>query len=158
MVSILVLAILLGFAVPTFREFTRNNSVTAAQNDLVTSLNLARSEALRRSRPVSVCASADGTTCGAATDWQTGWIVFTDRGTAGTIDVDDALIQAWQSPNAAALVFNTASSFAQYLPTGLRSGGVVTIDIKYTGCVGNRKRRITIRASGAVDGQLVACP
>ena len=47
MVTIAVLGILLGLTVPTFREFSRNNSVTTAQNDLVTALNVARSEALR---------------------------------------------------------------------------------------------------------------
>ena len=83
MFGLTILAVLLALGVPSFRQLTQNNAVTAAHNDLVTSLQLGRSEALKRNRPVSICASADGKDCGADTDWHTCWIAFTDRGVAG---------------------------------------------------------------------------
>lgn len=156
MITITVLGILLGLAVPTFREFSRNNSVTAAQNDLVTSFNLARSEALRRNRPVSVCASADGATCGDETEWSSGWIAFTDRGVAGDIDGDDETLQTWQSPNTNLVFASGGSTFVQYVPTGM-SAAAVTIDVSYTGCSGLHKRRVDVLATGSVAGQLVDC-
>ncbi len=122
MTTVAVVAILLGLSVPTFRSFSRNNSLTAIQNDLVTSFNLARSEALRRNRPVSVCASADGTTCGVDTDWNIGWIAFVDRSTAGVVDGTDAILNTWLSSNTE-LLFEGDSSFVQYRPTGMSASG-----------------------------------
>jgi len=158
MVTIGVLGVLLGLAVPTFREFSRNNSLTAIQNDLVTSFNLARSEALRRNRPVSVCASADGTTCGEDTDWNQGWIAFVDRGAAGEIndDVDDEILNTWQSANSDLTFASDGNTYAQYLPTGM-SAAAVTIDVFRTGCTGVKKRRVTVTATGAITGRTVDC-
>jgi type IV fimbrial biogenesis protein FimT len=155
MMAISIVGILLALSVPTFREFSQNNSVTAAQNDLVTTFSLARSEALRRNRPVSVCASADGTSCGDQTMWNSGWIAFTDRSVAGVIDGDDVTLQTWQSPNAN-LLFISASPFVQYLSTGM-SRAAVTIEVSYTGCTGPRKRSVAVTATGAVTSQRVTC-
>jgi type IV fimbrial biogenesis protein FimT len=157
MMTITVLGILLGLAVPTFREFTRNNNVTTAQNDLVTALNVARSEALRRNRPVSVCASVDGATCGDATNWNDGWIAFTDRGTPGTVDADDTTLQTWQTSNANVLFAAGGSAFVQYLPNGM-SAAAATIDISWSGCTGPYTRRVAVTATGSVNGRLVNCP
>ncbi|HEU5137745.1 MAG TPA: GspH/FimT family pseudopilin [Steroidobacteraceae bacterium] len=158
MVTIGVVAVLLGLAVPTFREFTRNNSVTAVQNDLVTSFNLARSEALRRNRPVSICASADGTTCGEDTDWNQGWIAFIDRGTAGELNeaAGDSLLNAWISANSELTFFSDGSTYVQYRPTGM-SAAEMTIDVSWPGCAGLKKRRITVTPTGAITGQVVDC-
>src|SRR5262245_48500986 len=100
MTALTVLAVLLGLAVPTFREYTRNNRVATAQNDLVTAFTYARSEALHLSTPVSVCASGDGATCG--NDWAKGWMVFVDSGaTQGSVDAGDdneKVLQVWNAP------------------------------------------------------------
>jgi prepilin-type N-terminal cleavage/methylation domain-containing protein len=90
MISIALIGILLALAGPSFRDFTSSNRVTAANNDLITAFNLARGEASRRSTPVTICASADGTTCGDATNWASGWIVFQNPGTAGVIGATPA--------------------------------------------------------------------
>jgi type IV fimbrial biogenesis protein FimT len=155
MVAITILGILLGISVPTFREFSRNNSVTAAQNDLVTTFSLARSEALRRNRPVSVCASADGAACGDETNWSSGWIAFTDRSVAGVVDGDDVTLQIWQSPNSN-LAFSSASPFVQYLATGM-SSAATTIEVSYTGCSGLHKRSVEVTVTGAVTSRKVTC-
>jgi type IV fimbrial biogenesis protein FimT len=156
MIAITLLGILLGIAIPTFREITRNNSVTGAQNDLVTALNLARSEALRRNRRVTVCSSTDGETCGDESSWNEGWIAFTDRTTPGTVDGDDEVLQIWQ-PRNANLVFTTEDGFVQYAATGM-SAAPLTVGIHWTGCTGAHMRRVTVLITGAVTGGLVDCP
>src|SRR5689334_9727964 len=116
--ALTVLAILLGLAVPTFRDFTRNNRIAAAQNDLVTAFTYARSEALRLSTPVSVCASADNATCSGNVNWATGWIAFVDSGAnAGAVDAGERLLQAWAASNAD-MTFTGSASYVQYGPTG----------------------------------------
>ena len=156
MITITVAAILLGVGIPTFREFTRNNAVTAAHNDLVTSFGYARSEALRRSRPVSVCASADGATCGDAADWTTGWIAFTDRSTAGTLDGTDELLQVWQRSNDFLEYNSGGNSFVQYDSTGMALSAV-SIELKYSGCTGEKGRRTNVLATGAVVAERFTC-
>jgi len=160
MTAIAVIGLLLALATPTFREFTRNNSVVATQNDLVTAFNLARSEALRRNRPVSVCSSANGTTCGDEEDWNIGWLAFTDRGTAGQINAaaGDELLQAWQSPNTTLLLLSDGNSFIRYLPTGMSAlDDPVTIEVAWEDCVGHPVRQVTVTVAGAITGQVVTC-
>jgi type IV fimbrial biogenesis protein FimT len=75
MITLLVGAILLGIAVPSFRNFVLDSRLTTEANSLVYSLNLARSEAVKRDGTVEVCASTNGTSCGGT--WADGWIVCT---------------------------------------------------------------------------------
>jgi type IV fimbrial biogenesis protein FimT len=71
MVGIAVLAILSGIAVPSFREFTANQRLRGASFDLRTDLTLARSEALKRNRDVTIQRRTDA-------GWQSGWVVTTN--------------------------------------------------------------------------------
>jgi type IV fimbrial biogenesis protein FimT len=57
MVVIVVVAILLGVGIPSFREFGRNNAMAAATNDLVSATLAARAEAIKRQVPVTLCAN-----------------------------------------------------------------------------------------------------
>ena len=78
LVTIVILAILLSIAVPSFITFVQNSRLVGQTNDLVTSLNYARSEAIKRGVRVSVCSRLDNTTCSGATvfNWDAGWLVF----------------------------------------------------------------------------------
>jgi len=68
MIGLILLAILLGVAVPAFRTFILDQRLRAASNDLNIALITARSEAVKRNRAVSVVALDDD-------DWSTGWVV-----------------------------------------------------------------------------------
>jgi len=59
MMVMVVAGILLGWGVPSFREFQRNSAMTSAANDLITGLLTARAEAVKRQVPVTLCASPD---------------------------------------------------------------------------------------------------
>jgi type IV fimbrial biogenesis protein FimT len=80
MVTVMIVGILLTIGVPNFMEFQRNNAMTAAANDLISAVLLARTEAVKRQAPITLCASADATTpaptCGVGAN--TGYIVFVD--------------------------------------------------------------------------------
>jgi type IV fimbrial biogenesis protein FimT len=158
MITITVAGVLLGLAIPSFRDFTRNNRVIAAQNDLVTALNVARSESLRRSRPVTVCASTDGLACATETDWAGGWIVFTDTAgvAAGSVDAgDDEVLQRWDSLGGD-VTFTANNAFVQYLPTGA-SAGPLQVDIAWAGCGGPKLHRVQVGGSGSLTSQILAC-
>jgi prepilin-type N-terminal cleavage/methylation domain-containing protein len=63
MFAVAVLALILGIGVPSFGDFVRNSRMSAAANDLITDLSVARSEAVKRRVPISLCKSANGTNC-----------------------------------------------------------------------------------------------
>ena len=158
MIGIAVAAIIAALAAPSFSSFMNNNRVTAAQNNLVAALNLARSEAVRRATPVTVCASTNGTACATAADWPAGFIVFRDPGATGTVGSANDILQKWGATSGGVL-FTTASANVQYQPTGLLVGGpAVTVDVSYTGCMGNHKRRVQVSLSGSISSRPQACP
>ena len=54
LMALLVAGILLGIGVPNVMEFQRNGAMTAAANDLVTAMLMARTEAVKRQAPVTL--------------------------------------------------------------------------------------------------------
>jgi type IV fimbrial biogenesis protein FimT len=159
MTALTVLAVLLAMAVPGFREYTRSNRVTGAHNDLVTAFTVARSEALKRATPVSVCASSSGTGCTGATDWAVGWIVFTDaNGTAGAVNTGDTVLQTWPAINTD-MTLSGSVAFVQYTATGMvGTASATTFDAYPTGCTGNKARRLGVSPIGAISGTTQSCP
>ena len=89
MVTIAIIAILAGIALPSYQALIVNSRMTTQASELLTTFEYARSEAVKRNATVTVCASTDGATCAASAvgaasaDWQTGWIVLT--ATANTV-------------------------------------------------------------------------
>jgi len=94
MVTVSVLAIVLGVGVPGFQELIQNNRMTVSVNDMVTDLNLARSEAVKRGSSVTLCRRNDaGTACNASGNWLSGWIIFIDPDGDGTVDTGEQIIR-----------------------------------------------------------------
>lgn len=79
MITVAIAAILAAIAIPSFRTFILNSRRAEISNDLLVTLQHARSEAIRRGQTVSVCASADGSSCVGTSSWQIGWIAFVNR-------------------------------------------------------------------------------
>ena len=80
MVVIAIAGILVGLAIPSMKSVIDNQRLSAANNDLISSLIYARSEAVRQKKHVTVCASSNAMTCNIGktgiSDWSNGWIVF----------------------------------------------------------------------------------
>jgi type IV fimbrial biogenesis protein FimT len=94
MTVVLILAILLAVAVPNLIPFIVKNSIAGNVNNLVASIHYARSEAIKRGVPVSICrtSSAAARSCMTAGQvWDTGWMVFVNDSSATTIAVDKIL-------------------------------------------------------------------
>ena len=73
MVTISILAILLGIGVPSFRTMIEESRIRSVSTDIVRALELARSEAVKRGTPITLCASSDQATCSGT--WVNGWLV-----------------------------------------------------------------------------------
>jgi type IV fimbrial biogenesis protein FimT len=131
-------AILMGIGVPSYRYVTNSNRVSTEVNALLGDMMLARSEAIKQGQPVSVCPSALGATCDNTTNWQKGWIVFSDVNGDGAFNVGtDTLLRVqkafatatdtFQSDNAVKFVTYNREGFAINQPTTLTNYITVTL-------------------------------
>jgi type IV fimbrial biogenesis protein FimT len=78
-----IAGVLLGTGVPAFRSFLLDAHLTADVNGWVLAVQLARSEAAKRGRPVIVCRTDNTSRCGGAElPPDSGWMVF--------VNLDDA--------------------------------------------------------------------
>lgn len=95
MATLAVTAIVLSVGVPSFRAVIMDNRMATQANQFVTSVNLARSAAVRFQRSATICASTDHDaavpSCAASTDWATGWIVWVDKDRDGATDANEVL-------------------------------------------------------------------
>ena len=95
MVTLAVAAIILSVGVPSFRAVIMDNRLVSQANQLVTSIKIARSAAVRYQRNATVCASAnfDATvpSCSASTDWSDGWIVWVDKDRDAATDANEVI-------------------------------------------------------------------
>ncbi|NUS60632.1 MAG: prepilin-type N-terminal cleavage/methylation domain-containing protein [Lysobacter sp.] len=106
MIGVVVAAILLAVAVPSFESTINGSRLAAASNELLASLQTARMEAIRFNHRTAVClsrnAQAAAPTCAPAnaTD-ATGWITFVDANSNGTYQAasDTLLRQSTVPPN-----------------------------------------------------------
>jgi type IV fimbrial biogenesis protein FimT len=111
-VVLVVVGILSLIAFPSFEPFILNQRISGQANDLVTDLSLARSEAIKRAAPVTVCKTTDPSptagspTCDGtdANPWTTGRIIFLDSGSGtlandgnGTIDGNEQILRVRQA-------------------------------------------------------------
>lgn len=72
-----VASVLSAFGIPGISIYVLNARRTADVNAFVTAVQLARSEAFKRGRPVVLCKTADGSSCGGANvEFGQGWLVF----------------------------------------------------------------------------------
>lgn len=68
LITLVVLSILISLAVPSFRGLMDRNAVSATANNLLSSVLLARSEAVKREQSVIFSGNADFTTWAVAAD------------------------------------------------------------------------------------------
>ena len=119
MIVIAIMSILAGIALPSFNALIASNRLAGQANDLLSALQLARSEAVTRGNPVSVCASSGGTTC---TDppWSGGWMVFAEApsGTTGTFDAgEDTILRVYPALAGRSTLSGTVA-VVTYRPSG----------------------------------------
>jgi type IV fimbrial biogenesis protein FimT len=124
MTTLAVVAIVLSVGVPGFSRFISDNRRAAQTNYMLAAIARARSEAMRTSRVVSVCPSADGATCvDGDAGWQIGYIVFANADAADldTVDADDEIIETYAATGGEATLRPSAAveNFMAFRPTGV---------------------------------------
>ena len=89
--TVSIVAVVNAVAIPTFSDTIQRNEIRSHAERVVSTLTLARSEAVKRNQPVSICRSSDGETCDGA--WNDGWIVFSNLDGDNSLDsgVDEVI-------------------------------------------------------------------
>jgi type IV fimbrial biogenesis protein FimT len=88
-----IVGILVAIAAPSYRYVTNANRIASEGNGLLGDLQYARGEAIKEGQGVSVCVSSDGKTCTGGSNWQNGWIVFSDVNGNGVVDAGDTVLR-----------------------------------------------------------------
>lgn len=177
MIVLSIVAIFVVVGVPNFQNLIKDNRLSTQANSLVSSIQLARSEALKLRAPVSICRTTDGTSCvGNGGAWDSGWLVFVDDNQNGAADATDGngdtdagerilLAQGALSSSNTLRGVAAVNNFVSYLPTGLSSSNG-----NFRLCDGNdpdvnKGRQITISTTGRVQSRkatsalpLATCP
>jgi type IV fimbrial biogenesis protein FimT len=92
LVTTCLAATLASLAIPAMSDMLATQRRIGAVNNLMSSLHLARGEAIKRNGRTVLCKSADSVQCTSLGHWDQGWIVFHDRNNNAMRDVDEALV------------------------------------------------------------------
>lgn len=138
-VSLAVVSILVTAGVPAFSNFIQSNKISESAFDTLGTINLARTEAVKRRTRVVLCRSADPTAAvpacgGTANTWSTGWLVFASGDTNSTYEAaTDTLLGKGtvHSSNLTIITNSTSDNNLEYNSDGTtnESGGTARFAI-----------------------------
>jgi len=138
-ITLAIASILLSMAVPSFTTTIKNNRLTTQANELISSINYARSEAIRRGTSVSLTS--------ASVNWHTGWVIA---------DNNDTTIRNHEAFDSGSSLVGSAATVT-YRGTGFINAAAA---ITYTLCddrTGETGRTITISLTGRPSVSDVVC-
>lgn len=88
MIAVAIAGVMAAIAIPGFSTFIKNNCMTTTANSLVTSLQLAKSEAVKRRQTVTVAPTkSSGDADYASNEWGEGWTVADSTETIRVVEL-----------------------------------------------------------------------
>jgi len=87
LVTIIIVAILLAIGLPGLAHIIRSNRSAAVSNQILSTLLLARRNAVDLGTTTTLCGSIDGAGCTGS--WNNSWILFSDYNANGTLNSTD---------------------------------------------------------------------
>jgi type IV fimbrial biogenesis protein FimT len=161
MVTLAVGIVILAIGIPSFLTMMSNNQATAYANELVGAIRYARSEAVNRASDVAICASNNNQTACSGTDWNNGWVVFTDDNRNDQYDAGEKMLRVWsiETGDRSKLAFSdTAPNDIRFNASGANvTDTQIQFAFKKTDCQGDQARQITISRLGWPSVVHVAC-
>lgn len=165
-ITVAIIAILAAIALPSFATTLRTTRVRTEAHDLMSALNIARNEAVTRSRNVTICAAdtriAVPTACGESGDWKHGWIVFLDQtasGAPGDVIAPTDILRSWNGNEKNSLISAGDRTYVRFTARGaaqLDSVQVFTLKPQ-DACLQQQERRIEVNPLGRFSSTAVDC-
>ena len=162
MVVVALIAITLSFAVPSFQGFLDRARTDAAAAELAGLLSLARSEAIRRNAPVTICraTAANSTTCAqdSQSDWSGRWILFQDTDNDQVRAPAEELIRVHEPVNASLAVSLAAPVRSIQLTSRgyLFADGALAFQVSASSS-DRRNLNVCVSRAGRIDQRTAAC-
>lgn len=158
LITILVAAIGLAIAVPSFEQLRETSRISAELNKLVRAVHVAKIEAAKGGLPAVICPTADSITCASqTTDWQAGWLLFANRDKVHPpqVDAGDTILAVHLFPAGLRVKVNRHVFVFRRFPRRSTNGTVIlcsqrrptltrALVISYTG----RPRTARLRSNG----------
>ena len=140
LVVMTVLGIMLGLAVPSFKNFIASQRVKSAAYELSTSMLFARSEAIKRNTTVTISPVT-------TSDWTSGWnVTYVSGGTTTTLQNENSFYSVTVTRGPATIAFNS---------TGRPTSGSVSY---WQFVAATTTRCIRLDTAGVATTTSVACP
>ena len=113
-------SVLMSLTVPAMTGMLKNQHAASTVNALFASLNLARSEAIKRNARAVLCKSADGVSCTTGGGWEQGWILFHDGNNNAVFDPgEQVVLQQGAVSSGIRLTGNMpVANYVSYSPSG----------------------------------------
>lgn len=123
LVAMSIAAVLASFAIPALRDFVRSNAVTAAGNQTVSILNIARTQAVTQRRYAVVCRSSGYANFGPTKTGSTA--AACDTGSAAGAAGYEAGLLVWMTSDPSALQPSSQADIVRGI--GVDTNGSITI-------------------------------
>lgn len=155
LIALSVMAILVGVAIPAYSTMLTSHRLTSQSNAFLSTLHLARSEAIKRNGRVVVCKSASGESCAASGDWEQGWIVFHDINNNASLDDGEDMLRRGEALDERFVMTGNShvAAYVSYTPLGLtkKTSGAFqagTITLCQPAASGGDARQVVISITG----------
>ncbi|WP_031255978.1 GspH/FimT family pseudopilin [Curvibacter lanceolatus] len=158
LVSIAIVAIMVRLAVPSYQFIINSSRISGELNGLLTSFQFARAEAVRRGLSVTVCSSANGTSCSSTNNWKSGWLVFVDVNNNASLDAGDTVLRQQATlASANTVVADNSVSTVRFNREGIAAGlpaDPVTFTFTPPSNASTQKRCLAVGAAGRMTVEL----
>lgn len=160
MIVVAIIGVTLAIGVPSFNSLTLNSRLNTQANTVLSSMLLARSEAIKRGYNVRVTpVSACSTPC---TEWGEGWQVVLDRDGDDSVDSDDEVVRYFETLKKSTLAPEASSvTEISFLASGFtKDASEMELELKDEVCTTGRERMrvISVAPAGFVQSERKACP
>ncbi|MES3008807.1 MAG: GspH/FimT family pseudopilin [Pseudomonadota bacterium] len=124
LITVGIIALMVAMGAPSLADLMQSQRLDSRSNDLLSSLLLARSEAVTRNTPVALCPIDPDApeACDSDVGWQSGWIAFEDDAAGGVIgsrDVSESILDTYTGMGGQMTVVSASyASYIRYLPSG----------------------------------------
>ena len=145
-ITLTVIVLLVAVALPNFQTLVNRNRLVGKTNDIVTAINLARSEAVSQGVAAGACPSPDGVNCVIGA-WNQGWIVWADTNGNATFEIGEEV----RVNNTASS--GTAAEVVAVVASGNVDGGVVFTPLGMTNNVANGT--FTLNHTNALQSRVI---
>jgi type IV fimbrial biogenesis protein FimT len=151
MVVLIIVAVLLMIALPSFSVLTYRTKLKSYANEIVASVYLARSEAIKRNADMTLCVAEEADLkCKGSGSWEQGWVV---------IDPNEVIIRRYPALPVNLVMLSSVNSLT-FEPSGVGSTATSFTLCQQSEAPVVEEKVITVTLTGRprIDPTFVGCP